>query len=52
MTVKPAMARAASISSGSQRTWLFDMTVTGRLVMVGSSASARHASGFTRWEGN
>lgn len=52
MTGEPAMAGAASVTSGSQRTWLFAVTVTGSSVTVGSIASAQVASGFMRWEGN
>jgi hypothetical protein len=52
MTGEPAMARAAVVTSGSQHTWLFAVTVTGSLVMVGSIASAQLASGFMHWEGN
>jgi len=40
MTGEPAMARAALVTSGSQRTWLFVVTVTGSLVMLGSIALA------------
>jgi hypothetical protein len=50
MTGEPAMARTASVTSGSQRTWLF--AVAGSLVMVGSTASAQLGNGFMRWEGN
>jgi hypothetical protein len=52
MTGEPAVARAASVTSAAQRTWLFAETVTGSLGMVGSIASAQLASGFMRWEGN
>jgi hypothetical protein len=52
MTGEPAMARTASVTSGSQRTWLFAETMTGSLGTVGSIASAHLASGFMRWEGN
>jgi hypothetical protein len=51
MTGEPAMARAASVTSAAQRTWLFAVTVIGSLVTVGSIASVQLASGFMRWEG-
>jgi|tagenome__1003787_1003787.scaffolds.fasta_scaffold12744835_2 hypothetical protein len=47
-----ATARAALVTSGSQVTRLFAVTVTGSVVMVGSIASAPFAGGSMRWEGN
>jgi hypothetical protein len=52
MTGEPAMTRAALAPSGSQRTWLFAVTVTRSVVRVGSIALAQLASGSMRWEGN
>ena len=52
MTGEPAMTRSAVVTSDSQRSWLFAVTVTGSLVMVGSIALAQLASGSMRWEGN
>ena len=52
MTGDPAVARAALATSGPRRTWLFAVTVTGGLVMVGSIALAQLGSGPMRLEGN
>jgi hypothetical protein len=52
MTGEPAMARADSVMSASQRTWLFAVTVTGSLVMAGSIAVAQLAGGSRHGEGN
>jgi hypothetical protein len=52
MTGDPAVVRAALATSGSQRIWLFAVTVTGGLVIVGSIALAQIFGGSMRWEGN
>jgi len=52
MTREWALARAAVVPSGSPVTWLFAVTVTGGLMMVGSIALAQFAGGSMRWEGN